>query len=89
MSNTRSGIIYGGGKGGTFPGVCPCTAIYCIPGHAELHAIAGMGVGFVFVVLLTFVRFALKCLCKKRLKTRHHEGSAVHERNMLAKVCLS
>lgn len=38
------------------------------------------------VCALVLTRFALKCLCKKRLKLKHHESSAVHERNILAKV---
>ena len=34
-------------------------------------------------------RFALKKLDKKRLKLKHQEASAVHERNVLAEVCVS
>eukprot|EP00117_Sycon_ciliatum_P004945 scpid27601/ scgid9095/ Beta-adrenergic receptor kinase 1; G-protein-coupled receptor kinase 2 len=57
--------------------------------HFTIHRIIGRGgFGEVFGCCKsdTGQMFALKCLCKKRLKRRHHESSAVHERNMLAKV---
>lgn len=35
---------------------------------------------------LVHVRFAMKKLDKRRLKSKHQETSAVHERNVLAEV---
>jgi hypothetical protein len=36
--------------------------------------------------VIRYIRFAIKCLDKRRLKLKHQEASAVHERNVLAEV---